>query len=1248
MGREWTKAQLLAMEPLGTTTLISAAAGSGKTATLTERIIRRLTDPDHPAELSRMLIITFTRAATAELRQRISDALAKAIAADPANRHLQRQFIGLGGAHISTIDAFFYEPVKTHFAECGFPSSFRIADEAELLPLCERVMEGLIDEYYTKYAQSNIENNVFSLLADNPFADLCDSLTSSKNDENLVSTLLNLYSKLLSYPIGLDRLSKEADDLRREAQEDFLCSTHGRIIAKRLEEMCFSYLSFYEAACADIATDPKVAKKYLPSFAYDCDFIKKLQDLVQARRFVDVHAHLITYSPVGLTGIKNIDPLFAFYRDERAKRKDRLTKLSKQYTMTTPTEILIQMERTALMCDVLYDLLTEYDRRITEEKRTRGICTFDDNRRNFLHLLLDNNGCPTDLAHSYLQDFDEVYIDEYQDVDEMQDTIFSLIGGDHRFMVGDIKQSIYGFRGADPTVFARYRRECTLLDPLHPDERPTTYSTGASIFMSDNFRCDESVIRVTNAVCSHIFAACPDTIAYTSDDDLGFAKLKPSDDYSSPKVEVSILYKESKEAKSDRGQDEETMESENVAYEAIQVANQIADLLRSGARLADGTPIRPENIAILARTKTHLGTFMSALDAMGIPTGCGELEKQQAGKDILHGTDMMYLLNLLRVIDNPDADIPLSEVLRAPFPGMTLEDLVILREHNASTHSLYASVEAYAQNDARGNEEVKAKAMAFCTWLENYRRLSATLSADALLRQLRQDEHCACRTSQAFLYLYDSARNCRASAFSGVYAFLRYFEKKLETTKNVVIANDGKNDRVTLMTIHNSKGLEFPVCFVVQCGQAFSRRSIKPDLLFEKQTGLAIKLYDRTHHAKTNTLLRRATSMAITLTEREEEMRLLYVAMTRARERLYISGCATRKTIGNFSAGDRFETLEASSYLTWITAGLAAHPEVSDFVNVTEHLTADVAPHPPLSMEDNLPPETVAEISATTVRYQAILARHTPPSPLEEAVRRVPTKVPASRLTEHLLDECVFYQSDRPVGDEDKFPASERGASGVDPRTLESIRTSVKLMATGASKDEFELLLRANARPKAAEKGTAIHMFLQYCDYARVQRYGVDDEIARLCHEGFINDRVATILDRRRVEAFFSSRFFAHVSEAQHIERELRFTRFMPLKNLTQNPILAEALGERTLYVQGAIDLLCEFPDGHIELCDYKTDRLTKEERDDPLLLAAHMQERHGHQLAQYVTAIEEMYLRKPTHVYIYSVPLGEAVEIKV
>ncbi|MBQ9150874.1 MAG: UvrD-helicase domain-containing protein, partial [Clostridia bacterium] len=870
-----------------------------------------------------------------------------------------------------------------------------------------------------------------------------------------------------------------------------------------------------------------------------------------------------------------------------------------------------------------------------------------------LSLLRGKDGAPSGMALEFRDKFDEVYIDEYQDVDEMQDEIFRLVGDDHRFMVGDIKQSIYGFRGADPSVFARYRRNLTQLTPTENSWTGHDES-GNSIFMSENFRCDEAVIRVTNAVCGHMLRACPESVGYQDGDDLVFGKKPPNEAYVSPMVKVSVLVKppkaeENEEFTTDATENDE--ELSGVGAEAAYVANEIASLLRSRTPKANGEPITPGDIVILMRSRTALSAYMRALTAMGIPTGSEELEAAEAGKDILHGTDMSYLVNLLRVIDNPDSDIPLSEVLRAPFPGLDLEELIAVRnvgDRTAESRSLYAGVEEYpTREDA--DPVLAQKLTDFMAWLDHYRRLTATQPADGILRLLRRDEKCACRETQAFLYLYESARTCRTSAFLSLYAFLRYFESKMATAKNIPVPEKSEDGgHVSIMTIHKSKGLEFPVCFVVRCGQYFSAKSYSSDLIFEKRAGVSMKLYHReasdegTRQYKTDTTLRAVSALAVKLSEREEEMRVLYVAMTRARERLYLVGMGNEKPV-SFCEGDRFATLSCNNYLKWILAGLEAHPEVGDFAQLTYLSTANVTTDSPLDRSHYR--ENVADGDrAVSARYTAILENRTALSPLEIALRRVPTKVPASRMKAGMLDDCVFYETDLEAND-GKLPDSGSDGTWCDAQSIAAIRQSLSLMASSGN-DEFELLLNQNRRPTATERGTATHLFLQYCDYRLVRSDGIDSEIARLSELGFISERTAAILDKCMLNAFFDSSFFANVLTAKQVERELRFARFVPLAGLTTNTELAEALGTRTLFVQGSIDLLATFPDGHMELCDYKTDHITAEERRDPALLQARMTAAHRDQLLQYAAAVEEMYGRRPTKAYIFSLPLGEALEI--
>lgn len=1227
MEKRWTAAQLAAMNTRGRTLLISAAAGSGKTATLTERIIRRLTDEEEPGDIARMLIVTYTRAAAAELRERISAALDQAIEAHPEDRRLQDQLLRLGAAHICTIDAFCMEPVKTHFAELGLPASFRIADEAELTPLCERVMDDLIDRFYQSYAQNEGQNDtLFSMLEQNDFADLCDALTPTKRDDGLPSALRQLYNTLLNYPEGLERLRTDAEALRLGSEQDFFETRTGAALRAHKEELCASADAFYQGALELIESDEKAAKAWGATYTYEAEFVEHLS---AANGYAAVKACLESFAPPHLTALRGKTPEFEALGLRRTGYVDGIKQLRDRYFFATAADLSADMRHMARMCEVLYDFLIAYDREITAEKRRRGICDFTDNRRNLLKLLEAPDGSPTPMALEYRQRFDEVYIDEYQDVDAVQDRIFRLIGGDHRFMVGDIKQSIYAFRGADPSVFAGYRRALPQLDVEAPD---ITGTGGRSIFMSDNFRCDEPVIRLTNGICGHLFRACPDSIGYTSADDLGFAKVRPEDASPSPRVQIDVLYKEKGGG---TAADDEAEETD--LPEFVHIANRIADLLRN--ELAT-----PGDIAILMRSKTHFRDMKAALSAAGIPVGCAELEAADAEQDLLHSADMIYLMNVLRVLDDPDQDVPLSEVLRAPFPGFALEELMIARE--AGSGSLYAGLCELARLAADGDApEAAHKAAAFVEWLEHYRALTTTLSAEGILRLLRQDERVSARTGRAFLFLYDTARTVRTGSFTGVYDFLRFVEKKLETSLSIAPEGDGKTQGyVSVMSIHKSKGLEFPVVFVAQCGAPEGGHRL-PDMVFDPDCGLGMKLFDRAETRKYVTLPYRAVSLAISRREREDSMRVLYVAMTRARERLYIVGTGKATPYPAFPAGDRYATLSCHTFLDWVCAAYAAHPELAAYATMERIPTSGIRPCEPLPRRARVAEAPDETTLATQAYYRRLAVTAPVPSPTEALLRSLPTKVPASRMVEDMVDRCVYFSSDMPVGDEDKLPDAELGYGGCDPRTIDAVRESIQLLRSSGT-DELELLLAENRKPTAAERGTAAHLFLQFCDHERVLSAGLDAELARLVEEGFLGRRTVAVLDKVGIKGFFSSQFFKRVQAASAVRREFRFARFVPMATLTQKESLKEALGDRTLYVQGSIDLLCEYADGRLMIADYKTDRISRAERDDPSLLATRLGELYGSQLKQYAAAVREIYGREPDEVYIYSLPLGEAVRI--
>ncbi|MBQ7153552.1 MAG: UvrD-helicase domain-containing protein, partial [Clostridia bacterium] len=834
----WTPSQLNAISLHGRTVLVSAAAGSGKTTTLTERIIRSLIgDGKGPgADLSRILVVTFTKSAAADLRAKISEALSRAISENPSRKHLVRQLLDLGSAQICTIDSFYLSHLRNHFSEAGLPPQFRMAEQAETESLAKETMEDLINEFYGKYGTIPGDAGL-SALDGNPFEEALDQISPSKDRGDLVELLLATYTRLTAVPDGLSVFREAGHRLGEEAKEDFLATAPGAMFKEELTALLDSVVSFYEEALKKLGTDPALSN-YAVSFGSerDCAVLfrdtltsgtyEKFYKTVRAHQFEDLkRISMKCQTAIDLESLKK----------GRKKYLAMLKGIGDGWLVSAPEEIAVQMEKTSKVSSIIADFLIAFDERFIEEKRSRGICDFSDPRRKLLALLTDPDGSPSPLAVEIASKYDEIYIDEYQDVDAVQDRIFTLISRSNRFMVGDIKQSIYGFRGAEPSVFADYRRRL----PLYPDDLNGS-SEGSTVFMSENFRCDEPVIDFTNLVCSFAFRVCPG-MEYKKEDDLIFAKGNKNGRLPD-KVHIALVNRpalsQSKEADSPDEDDEPR-------GEPAWVAQKICELLKT-CKKEDGETLKPSDVAILMRSSTQFRKFSDALRQAGIPV--------QSPKSDSPGDDpeMILLMRTLELIDNPQNDIALESVLSSLF-GFTLEQLIAIRHAAGSAYSLSGALHRASEEEGPLAESCKT----FLAWLDRWQKDSIAMPADLFIRLLWRDERLAdIASGDAAATIYDYARSYQAIAYNGLYGFLNYFKRLLEDEKNLRLTTSAAENAtgVSIRTIHDAKGLEFPVVFVCGLSEGVfpSRKCDTPEAM-------------------------------------DEERRLAYVAMTRARERLYLS-----------------------------------------------------------------------------------------------------------------------------------------------------------------------------------------------------------------------------------------------------------------------------------------------------------------------------------------------------------------------
>ena len=605
---EFTGAQKLAINLRDRNILVSAAAGSGKTATLTERIIRLLTDKESPSEITSMLIVTFTRAAASELRTRISRELGKALTLDPSNSFLAKQLTSLGSADICTIDSYYLNLVRSNFQRLGIPAKFRLADETELQIMRHEIMNAIIERRYR---------------TDDEFSDFADEITTARSEGKLAETLLDVYKKVILIPQGTDYLRNCADAYNADSRIDFFSTAVGKQIKLHVEEeIC--YLIKRCNRLINLIDSDNSAAPYGQAISSDLDYLEMLQTVLSNGIYSDARDAVYDYVPLGLSKISSAakSEFTESVKSERTAIKDRIIKFREREFCTLPEDIpqvCIKSARLAIkIADVLDDFISAYN----DEKNSSSICEFSDLRKYALKLLVDSDGQPTQIALEEQKKYKHIFVDEYQDTDAIQDLVFNTISnGSNLFFVGDIKQSIYSFRGAEPSVFARYRRNY-----LPAETQIEDTPLPSSVFMSENFRCSPNIISFTNAVCSYLFRECEGEgrgIGYVSQDDLIASRPAP---YSDEKVKIVLLEKDD--------------ENKDADLSCDYIISEIQDTLNSKLK-CDGKKYIPKDIAVLARSNKDAAKVADALAKAGIPYA------NSTGNDLFENSEVLLMFSLL-------------------------------------------------------------------------------------------------------------------------------------------------------------------------------------------------------------------------------------------------------------------------------------------------------------------------------------------------------------------------------------------------------------------------------------------------------------------------------------------------------------------------------------------------------------------------------------------------------------------------
>lgn len=962
MGMKFTPEQQRVIELHNSNILVSAAAGSGKTAVLVERIIRMICDGEHPADIDRLLIVTFTNAAAAEMRERIAAGITARLEADPGNEHIQKQSALLHNAQITTIDSFSLFLIRNHFNEIGLDPDFRVADEGEIKLLQQEVLAQLLEDAYAGQFVSE---------APEQFHACVEYFCPGGRESVLEQHILNLSRYAGSFPWPAEWLEERKNDYAAGDMEALVCSDYGQYLTERVNrtvEGCLEKLREVKRLC-ELPDGP-----YMYGELTDAE-IEQLERLTSCKDLEEQAAKIpaVTFARLPSKKDDSVDPA----KRELAKAirnsvKDTLSDLSESY-FKTPLELAVEQGKACREpLRMLLDLVLEFDRRLLAAKQERHLIDFSDMEHYALQILLkrekveETGGTgtdhaetkyrivPSDVAMEYRQYFQEILIDEYQDSNLVQEYLLSAISGEeegryNRFMVGDVKQSIYKFRLARPELFL---------------EKYDIYQeTGdlCRIDLAKNFRSRIQVVDAVNDVFSRIMSREIGGIAYDDKAALYPGAVYPAQEDPAYGSELLLIRKPEKGEREESGIGEQHAEGAGVLVdydnvrqlEALAIAARIKQLKGSLKVMEKSTgelrPVRYSDMVILLRTTSGWDEeFKKILEQQGIPvyitskTGYfGALEVQE-------------LLQFLRVLDNPRQDIPLFGVMQSVFGGFTQEEIAQIRSggegHSRKRMTLYEALKEVAQSgrtveegeeisagESAGEEaELSQKADTFLQRIGHYRDLTPFTSIRDLLQRILDDYDylnyvtalpAGSKRRANVEMLLTKASAFEKTSYFGLFHFIRYMEQleKYDVDYGEADTLDENADVVRIMSIHKSKGLEFPVVFVSGLSKRFNMQDANQSLIVDMDLGVAVDYVDSVRRIKNKTLRRAVLSAKMKEDNLAEELRVLYVALTRAREKLILTAVLDKADekweLAQMTGQERLTYLdfcEAGSYMDFL------------------------------------------------------------------------------------------------------------------------------------------------------------------------------------------------------------------------------------------------------------------------------------------------------------------------------------------
>lgn len=1228
---KWTEEQLKAIETRRCNLLIAAAAGSGKTAVLVERIIRIITNEEDPVDIDRLLVVTFTSAAASEMRERIASAITKALEKSPNSKNLQKQLTLLSRANITTMHSFCLDVIKNNFHIIDLDPAFRILDETEGMLLRSEVLEELFEDKY--------END------DKEFLDLVEAYSDSKSDDKLKDIVLDLYKFSMSGPWPQRWLRDKSEEFNINTIEELDKSSWMKVFIENLVIELQGLISMEEKAL-ELCEETSGLEPYIDTFRDDITMLRMIYEHLGAG-VEEIYNRLSSASFSKLKTVRknnvsneNVQGRVKSIRDDVKKK---INKLRDEIFSMTPDEMLHSVKASYTYMKALSSLVIEFQDRFSNAKKEKGALDFNDLEHLCLKILTSEDSGVADKFKEY---FDEVLVDEYQDSNAVQEAIIDLVSRKYSndpnvFMVGDVKQSIYRFRQAKPELFL---------------EKYNTYSKkqgkNIKIQLYKNFRSRDEVIKGVNYIFKEIMSRVVGELEYTDEEalNLGASYSKTEDDnyVVGGKIELNIL------DKSTEVEEEVLIEEEDLGtinLEARIVANRIKELLSNKDGkvfkvLDKGTgeyrPVTYKDIVILLRaTKNWSEVFLDELGAEGIPVYA------DTGSGYFESIEIRTIMSLLKVIDNPMQDIPLIALLRSPIMSFSAEDLTNIRLVDKDKY-FYENIISISKEEFDCEKELIEKCNIFLERLSVWRKKSIYTPIDEFIWYLYTDTayygyvgampNGVLRQANLRI-LFQRAKQYEQTSFKGLFNFINFINKLRKSSGDMGSAKVlGENeDVVRIMSIHKSKGLEFPVVFVCGSGKQFNLMDLNNNILYHEELGFGPELVDLDKRVSYPTLPKEAIKQRIRLETLSEEVRILYVAFTRAKEKLIITGAVNglEKWITkccNAAALDKdiilpSEVLKGKSYLDWIGMAICKHKDGeilrelvgSNDIRIKDDLsTWSVKTWTKSDLVVDKKDSDVDEINEDNLLINSDCS-----SVDKEIERRLDFRY---KFRESTLIKSNFSVSELKKKNFEQVPV-------IDTENL--FKEDICNIKPKFLQEERGLT--------AAEKGTAIHFVMQKIDLSRVNTIEeIKIQLKDFVDMELLSKEEYKVINPYKVKKFFISKLGERMLSAYNrgdiVYRELPFYTEIDVHRI--NPDLPKEVEGDKVRLQGVIDSFF-YEDNEVILLDYKTDYVEQSNEEELI-------NKYRIQIQYYKEALEKITKTKIKECYLYSFYLEKEILVEV